>query len=296
MINIKSPHEIECMRKSGAILRDCLLFLGDRVKPGVSTKRLDEFAYDYIKRHDSTPSFLGYGGFPGTICASIDEVVVHGFPSDRRLKEGEIIGVDCGLVFKGWQADAARTFLVGEVSEEKKRLVDTTRESFFEGVKQFKAGGRLGDISHAVQVYNESRGYGVVRSMVGHGIGREMHEDPAVPNYGKAGHGPKLEVGMVLAIEPMVMPRGAAPRNATATSSARDAVRTVNFHRMTGSPCSAAQPGSVWKMANGTYISSPRNNQTSTGRTRRYTRNSRKRYASGPTMALMASVSMWRTA
>lgn len=204
MINIKSPHEIECMRKSGAILRDCLLFLGERVKPGVSTKRLDEFAYDYIKRHDSTPSFLGYGGFPGTICASIDEVVVHGFPSDRRLKEGEIIGVDCGLVFKGWQADAARTFLVGEVSEEKKRLVDTTRESFFEGVKQFKAGGRLGDISHAVQVYNESRGYGVVRSMVGHGIGREMHEDPAVPNYGKAGHGPKLEVGMVLAIEPMV--------------------------------------------------------------------------------------------
>lgn len=119
MINIKSPHEIECMRKSGAILRDCLLFLGDRVKPGVSTKRLDEFAYDYIKRHDSTPSFLGYGGFPGTICASIDEVVVHGFPSDRLLKEGEIIGVDCGLVFKGWQADAARTFLVGEVSEEK---------------------------------------------------------------------------------------------------------------------------------------------------------------------------------
>lgn len=204
MINIKSPHEIECMRKSGAILRDCLLFLGDRVKPGVSTKRLDEFAYDYIKRHDSTPSFLGYGGFPGTICASIDEVVVHGFPSDRRLKEGEIIGVDCGLVFKGWQADAARTFLVGEVSDEKKRLVDTTRESFFEGVKQFKAGGRLGDISHAVQVYNESHGYGVVRSMVGHGIGREMHEDPAVPNYGKAGHGPKLEVGMVLAIEPMV--------------------------------------------------------------------------------------------
>ena len=204
MINIKSPHEIECMRKSGAILRDCLLFLGDRVKPGVSTKRLDEFAYDYIKRHDSTPSFLGYGGFPGTICASIDEVVVHGFPSERRLKEGEIIGVDCGLVFKGWQADAARTFLVGEVSEEKKRLVETTRESFFEGVKQFKAGGRLGDISHAVQVYNESRGYGVVRSMVGHGIGREMHEDPSVPNYGKRGTGVRLRAGTVLCIEPMI--------------------------------------------------------------------------------------------
>lgn len=204
MINIKSPAEIECMRKSGAILRDCLLFLEERVKPGVSTKRLDEFAYNYIKRHDSTPSFLGYGGFPGTICASVDEVVVHGFPSERRLKEGEIIGVDCGLIFKGWQADAARTFLVGEVSEEKRRLVDTTRESFFEGVKQFKEGGRLGDISHAIQIYNESRGYGVVRSMVGHGIGREMHEDPSVPNFGKAGHGVKLEVGMVLAIEPMV--------------------------------------------------------------------------------------------
>lgn len=204
MINIKSPAEIECMRKSGAILRDCLLFLEERVKPGVSTERLDEFAYDYIKRHDSTPSFLGYGGFPGTICASVDEVVVHGFPSERRLKEGEIIGVDCGLIFKGWQADAARTFLVGEVSEEKRRLVDTTRESFFEGVKQFKEGGRLGDISHAIQIYNESRGYGVVRSMVGHGIGREMHEDPSVPNFGKAGHGVKLEVGMVLAIEPMV--------------------------------------------------------------------------------------------
>ncbi len=204
MIHIKSPAEIECMRRSGQILRDCLLFLGERVKPGVSTKRLDEFAYDYITRHDSKPSFLGYGGFPGTICASIDEVVVHGFPSNRRLKEGEIIGVDCGLVFKGWQADAARTFLVGEVSEEKKALVETTRESFFKGVEQFKVGGHLGDISHAIQEYNEARGYGVVRSMVGHGIGREMHEDPAVPNYGKAGHGPKLEVGMVLAIEPMI--------------------------------------------------------------------------------------------
>lgn len=204
MINLKSPSEIECMRKSGAILRDCLLFLEERVKPGVSTKRLDEFAYDYIKRHNSKPSFLGYGGFPGTICASVNQTVVHGFPSDRRLKEGEIVGVDCGLIFKGWQADAARTFLVGEVDEEVAKLVQTTRESFFEGVKQFKVGGRLGDISHAIQEYNESRGYGVVRSMVGHGIGREMHEDPSVPNYGKAGRGVKLEVGMVLAIEPMV--------------------------------------------------------------------------------------------
>ncbi len=204
MIYIKSPTEIDCMRRSGEILRDCLLFLEERVKPGVSTKRLDEFAHDYIVRHGCKPSFLGYGGFPGSICASVDEVVVHGFPSEKRLEEGQIIGVDCGLIFKGWQADAARTFLVGEVGEEKKLLVDTTRESFFKGVEQFKAGNRLGDISNAIQRHCEQRGYGVVRSMVGHGIGREMHEDPPVPNFGKAGHGPKLQVGMVLAIEPMI--------------------------------------------------------------------------------------------
>lgn len=204
MINIKSSAEIECMRKSGAILRDCLLFLEERVKPGVSTKRLDEFAYDYIIRHNSKPSFLGYGGFPGTICASVDEVVVHGFPSDKRLEEGQLLSIDCGLVYKGWQADAARTLYVGEVSEEKRLLTETTKESFFKGVEQFKDGNRLGDISHAIQQYCEERGYGVVMSMVGHGIGREMHEDPPVPNFGKAGHGVKLQTGMVLAIEPMI--------------------------------------------------------------------------------------------
>ncbi len=204
MIKIKSSAEIECMRKSGALLRDLLLYLEELVKPGISTKRLDEFAYDYIKKHNAKPSFLGYGGFPGTLCTSVEDQVVHGFPSAHRLKEGEIVSIDAGLVLNGWQADAARTFLVGEVSEEKRRLVDTTRESFFEGVKQFKVGNRIGDISHAIQTYNEERGYGVVRAMVGHGIGRELHEDPSVPNYGKAGHGPKLEVGMVLAIEPMI--------------------------------------------------------------------------------------------
>lgn len=204
MIILKSPTEIECMRKSGALLRDLLLMLEERVKPGVSTKRLDEFAFDYIKKHGCKPTFLGYGGFPATICASVEDQVVHGFPSERKLKEGEIVGIDVGLSLNGWQADAARTFLVGEVSQEKKQLVQVTRESFFEGVKQFKVGNRLGDISHAIQQHNEAHGYGVVRAMVGHGIGREMHEDPQVPNYGVAGHGPKLEVGMVLAIEPMV--------------------------------------------------------------------------------------------
>lgn len=204
MIKLKSPSEIECMRKSGAMLRDLLLYLEERTKPGVSTKKLDEFAYDYIKKHGATPSFLGYGGFPASICASVDEQVVHGFPSDKKLEEGQIVGIDAGLVFKGWQADAARTFEIGQVDEKVRELVKTTKESFFEGVKQFKAGGHLGDISSAIQQYNESRGYGVVRAMTGHGIGREMHEDPSVPNYGTAGHGPKLQVGMVLAIEPMI--------------------------------------------------------------------------------------------
>lgn len=204
MINLKSAAEIELMRKSGRVLADMLLFLEEKVKPGVSTLKLDEFAFDYIKRHGGEPSFLGYGGFPASICASIDEVVVHGIPSHRRLEEGMIVGIDAGVILNGWQSDAARTFLVGEVSEEKRRLVETTRESFFEGVKQFKEGGRLGDISNAIQVYNESRGYGIVRDLVGHGIGRKMHEDPQVPNYGMAGHGVKLQRGLVLAIEPMV--------------------------------------------------------------------------------------------
>ncbi|MEG2273788.1 MAG: type I methionyl aminopeptidase [Clostridia bacterium] len=204
MINLKSPSEIELMRQAGKLLRDLLLYLEDKVKPGITTKKLDEFAYDFIKSHGASPSFLGYGGFPGSICTSIDEVVVHGIPSSRRLQEGEIIGIDAGLILNGWQSDAARTILVGEVSEEKRKLVEVTKESFFEGVSQFKLGGRLGDISNAIQGYTESRGYSVVRAMVGHGIGREMHEDPSVPNYGRAGHGIKLETGLVLAIEPMI--------------------------------------------------------------------------------------------
>ena len=192
MINLKSSAEIGMMRKSGLVLRDLLLYLEEKIRPGVSTKKLDEFAYDYIKRHGGTPSFLGYGGFPASICTSV------------RLEEGMIVGIDAGVILNGWQSDAARTFPVGEVSEEKRRLMDVTRESFFEGVKHFKEGGRLGDISAAIQEYNESRGYGVVRDLVGHGIGRKMHEDPAVPNFGTAGHGVKLQRGLVLAIEPMV--------------------------------------------------------------------------------------------
>lgn len=204
MITLKSPTEIGYMRKSCAVIRDLLLYMEDKVKPGVSTRKLDEFVHDYIVKHGAKPSFLGYGGFPASACISIDDVVVHGIPSARRLEEGMIVGVDVGAILNGWQSDAARTFLVGEVSAEKRRLVDTTRESFFKGVEQFRDGGRLGDISHAIQVYNEERGYSMVRDLVGHGIGREMHEDPQVPNFGRAGHGVRLAVGMVLAIEPMV--------------------------------------------------------------------------------------------
>lgn len=204
MITLKSPTEIGYMRKSCAVIRDLLLYMEDKVKPGVSTKKLDEFVHDYIVKHGAKPSFLGYGGFPASACISIDDVVVHGIPSARRLEEGMIVGVDVGAILNGWQSDAARTFLVGEVSAEKRRLVDTTRESFFKGVERFRDGGRLGDISHAIQVYNEERGYSMVRDLVGHGIGREMHEDPQVPNFGRAGHGVRLAVGMVLAIEPMV--------------------------------------------------------------------------------------------
>lgn len=204
MINLKTPAEIEKMRKAGALLKATLDYLEEHVKAGVTTKKLDELAFEFIKKNNAKPSFLGYGGFPGSICASIDEVVVHGIPSERRLEEGEIIGIDCGVILNGWQSDAARTFGVGQISDEKQKLIDTTRQSFFEGVKQFKEGGRLGDISHAVQQYNESRGFSVVRDMVGHGIGRHMHEDPAVPNYGRAGHGLRLERGIVLAIEPMI--------------------------------------------------------------------------------------------
>lgn len=204
MIFVKSPSQIEKMRKAGDIIKGLWDLFEKEVKPGVTTKHLDKLAYNYITSHNAKPSFLGYGGFPGTICASINEQVVHGFPGDVKLKEGDIIGVDVGCILDGWHSDSARTYLIGDCSDEVKDLVKTTRESFFKGVEQFKAGNRLGDISHAIQEHCESRGYGVVREMVGHGIGRQLHEEPNVPNYGRVGHGPLLQPGMVLAIEPMV--------------------------------------------------------------------------------------------
>lgn len=205
MITVKTAGQIEKMRKSGEITRDALSLIEKSIKPGISTKTLDKIAYDYIISKGAIPNFLNYNGFPGTICASINDEVVHGIPSKHAiLKEGDIISVDMGAILDGWHSDAARTFGVGKISDEAKKLIDVTRESFFEGIKYAKHGAKLGDISAAIQKYAEGYGYGVVRDLVGHGIGRSLHEDPSVPNFGTAGKGVRLAEGMTLAIEPMI--------------------------------------------------------------------------------------------
>lgn len=205
MITIKTAEEIELMRKANAIVRDTLDLIRDNIKEGMTTKALDKIAYDYITKCGAKPSFLGYDGFPASICTSINEQVVHGIPSDKVvIKEGDIVSVDCGSIYKGFNGDAARTFMIGKVDEKVKKLVEVTQQSFFEGVKILKEGVRLGDLGHAIQSYAESFGYGVVRALVGHGIGRDMHEDPEVPNYGREGHGLRLRKNMTIAIEPMI--------------------------------------------------------------------------------------------
>ena len=204
MIYLKTPDEIKKMKRSCQIIGDMLRMLEDKIYIGMPTRELDRLAYEYITARGEKPNFLGYHGFPGTICVSIDEQVVHGFPSDRRLKEGEIVSIDTGCVLDGYHADAARTFIVGNTTEEKKRLVEVTKECFFKGVEAIRIGGALGDIGHAIQTHAESNGYSVVRDMVGHGIGRSLHEDPQVPNYGKKGVGVRIRPGMTLAIEPMI--------------------------------------------------------------------------------------------
>ncbi|HKL93771.1 MAG TPA: type I methionyl aminopeptidase [Clostridia bacterium] len=204
MIIIKNSAEIDLMRKAGKVVGDVLKFLEEKICAGMTTKQLDELAENFIRRAGATPSFLHFEGFPASICASIDEEVVHGIPSNKVIKEGMIVSVDVGAKLNGFQGDAARTFLIGEVSEEKRRLVEITKECFYKGVEQFVEGNRLGDIGAAVQMHAEDNGYSVVRALVGHGIGREMHEEPSVPNYGRFGRGVKLEKGLVLAIEPMI--------------------------------------------------------------------------------------------
>ncbi|MGN0820038.1 MAG: type I methionyl aminopeptidase [Christensenellaceae bacterium] len=204
MIYIKNSSEIELMRKACRITGDVLKLLEDNVKVGITTAELDKLAYDYIIGCGAKPSFLGYGGFPGTVCASIDEQVVHGFPSDRVLEEGEIISLDVGAYINGFHGDAARTFAVGSISKEKQKLIDVTRECFFKGIDGLMVGSTLGDIGGAIQEHAESNGFSVVREMVGHGVGRRLHEDPAVPNYGRKGTGIRIRKGMTLAIEPMI--------------------------------------------------------------------------------------------
>lgn len=205
MITVKTDEQIELMRKAGKLTGDVLKLIGNEIKEGMTTKDLDRIAYEYIKSFGGEPSFLGYSGYPASICASIDEMVVHGIPSDDIvIRNGQIVSIDVGVVLNGWQGDAARTFMVGDVSEEKKKLVKVTQECFFKAVENLKDGTPLGDIGYAVQTHAESNGFSVVRALVGHGIGREMHEDPSVPNYGRKGTGIRLKKGMVIAIEPMI--------------------------------------------------------------------------------------------
>lgn len=205
MIYLKSALQLECMRKSGALLFEVLCRLKEAIKPGVSTAALDVYAEQLIRKHKAIPSFLDYQGYPASLCVSLNEEVVHGIPSERVfLREGDVVSVDCGLILDGWQADSAFTVGVGTIDPQKRQLIDVTEECFFKGVRQAVNGNHLGDIGHAIQAYAERFGYGVIRDLTGHGIGRNMHEDPSVPNYGTPGHGVKLRAGMTLAIEPMI--------------------------------------------------------------------------------------------
>ena len=205
MVTVKTAEEIGLMRKANQIVRDTLDLLREKIRPGMTTKQLDKIAHDYITGCNAIPSFLGYDGYPASACISIDDEVVHGIPSEERyIEEGQIVSVDIGSIYKGYNGDAARTFAIGRISEEKQRLIDVTEKSFFEGVKILKEGVRLGDLGHAIQSYVEANGFSVVRALVGHGIGTDMHEDPEVPNYGRAGHGLRLKANMTIAIEPMV--------------------------------------------------------------------------------------------
>ncbi len=204
MVTIKSKSEIEKMKMAGEVTYGALRAVGAAVKPGVTTKELDKIGEDYIKSRGCTPSFKGYGGFPASICASVNDEIIHGFPSDRVLKEGDIISVDVGACYMGYNGDAARTFAVGKISDEAQRLIDVTRQSFFEGVKFARENNRVSDISAAIQSYVEENGFSVLRKYCGHGVGAALHEDPEVPNYVTSARGIRLKAGMCLAIEPMV--------------------------------------------------------------------------------------------
>lgn len=200
----KTEEEIALMRENGMLVSRTLAEVGRHIEPGITTGKLNDIAEAFIRDHGAVPAFLGYNGFPYSLCISVNSVVVHGFPGDYRLQEGDIVSIDCGTKYKGFFGDSAYTFAVGQVSEAAERLMQTTRQSLFEGIGKALAGNRVGDIGAAVQRYVEEYGYSVVREMVGHGIGSRLHEKPDVPNYGRPGQGKQLAEGMVLCIEPMI--------------------------------------------------------------------------------------------
>ena len=192
------------MRRAGKITAAARALAGEMVTPGVTTREIDKAVHDFILSQGAIPTFLGYGGYPASVCISINEEVIHGIPGSRVIKEGDIVSIDVGATKDGYVGDCAATFIAGDCDEESKKLIEVTRQSFFEGIRFARPGYRVSDISHAVQTYAEGNGFSVVREYVGHGVGREMHEEPEVPNYGKPGHGPRLMAGMTLAVEPMI--------------------------------------------------------------------------------------------
>lgn len=204
MITYKTRAEIELMRESALVVSRTLAEVAKHIKPGVTTLQLDKIAEAYIRSQGAVPGFLNYGGFPNTLCTSVNEQVVHGIPNNRPLKEGDILSVDCGAVKNGFYGDHAYTFQVGEVSDEIKKLIRVTKECLYAGIQKAVAGNRIGDVAFAVQQHAEKHGYGVVRELTGHGLGRNLHEDPSVPNYGKRGRGSLIKEGLVIAIEPMI--------------------------------------------------------------------------------------------
>lgn len=204
MISLKSPREIDCMRRAGRLTAQARALAGSMVRPGVTTHEIDTAVRKFIESHGAKPSFLGYGGFSGSACISVNEQVIHGIPGPRKLKEGDIVSIDVGAYLDGFHGDCAATFPCGEVSEEAMRLIRVTQQSFWEGIKFARPGQRVYDISHEVQQYVEGNGFSVVRDFVGHGVGAKLHEAPEVPNFGPAGHGARLQPGMTIAVEPMV--------------------------------------------------------------------------------------------
>lgn len=204
MIHLKSEEQIELIRQANQLVGKTLAEVAKYIQPGVTTLQLDQIAEQFIRQNGAIPSFKGYGGFPATLCTSVNEVIIHGIPNQQPLKEGDIVSIDCGTFINGFCGDSAYTFAVGEISDEKKKLMEVTKEALYKGIAAAKVGGRIGDISAAVQNHAEKNAMSIVREFVGHGLGQQMHEEPQVPNYGKTGSGTKINSGLVICIEPMI--------------------------------------------------------------------------------------------